>query len=348
MKSLVVKPGQSLSHSFDPSEKGEWIRVKADKETQLSFSLAYTDGKNKMNQSPGLFTGLAKVGDKTASGGLLHSLGGNTRRLGMLTSNGYYEMDSTMQLERKEGSEFEGFIREKLKIPAEFAKLEDSSYLIVDVKGRRWRLPVGNPLYSQLMKEQALRICREVVTERDLFNCGGTFYELPAENADGYAKIRPISSHDLWINDYASYRGMMILSGVNPGQAKGNGHIFQSPDGKAALWAGVIDDLWKLGKPVGRGAAWYNTPVTAGQSSDPYLFGGYHKRSLSLSTSTNKQTRVRIEIDPTGENSWFTYMEKVLPPNGKFEHVFPEKIQGKWIRFTSVDDGVVTAKLVYE
>jgi hypothetical protein len=42
----------------------------------------------------------------------------------------------------------------------------------------------------------------------------GTFYELPAENADGYAKIRPVATHNYKINDYASYRGMMILTGV--------------------------------------------------------------------------------------------------------------------------------------
>jgi hypothetical protein len=24
-------------------------------------------------------------------------------------------------------------------------------------------------------------------------------------------------------------------------------HIFRSADGKAILWAGVVDDLWKLG-----------------------------------------------------------------------------------------------------
>lgn len=65
-----------------------------------------------------------------------------------------------------------------------------------------------------------LRICREVATERDLFSCMGTFYELPAENADGYAKIRPVSTHNYRINDYASYRGMLVLTGVTPKMGK--------------------------------------------------------------------------------------------------------------------------------
>ena len=37
---------------------------------------------------------------------------------------------------------------------------------------------------------------REVVTERDLFNCAGTFYELPADNAGGFAMVRPIATHN--------------------------------------------------------------------------------------------------------------------------------------------------------
>jgi hypothetical protein len=69
-------------------------------------------------------------------------------------------------------------------------------------------------MYKDLTGQALLRICREVATERDLFSCMGTFYELPAENADGYAKIRPISTHHYRINDYASYRGMLLMTGI--------------------------------------------------------------------------------------------------------------------------------------
>lgn len=61
---------------------------------------------------------------------------------------------------------------------------------------------MGHKAYTELTGSLTLRICREVATERDLFNCHGTFYELPAENADGYAKIRPIASHSFRIHDY--------------------------------------------------------------------------------------------------------------------------------------------------
>ena len=88
-------------------------------------------------------------------------------------------------------------------------------------------------------------------TERYLFNCHGTFYELPTENAGGFAKIRPISSHKRLIADFASYRGLFVITGIETGTK--SPHIIRSDDGKVAVWAGAIDDLWKLGKPTGTG-----------------------------------------------------------------------------------------------
>ena len=149
--------------------------------------------------------------------------------------------------------------------------VEESSVLIVDDKGRRWRLPLGSSTYNKFTNSAQLRICREVATERDLFNCYGTFYELPAENADGFAKIRPVASHNFRINDYASYRGMLIMTGIDPKTGKDNPHIIFSVDRKAAVWAGVIDDLWKMGKPVGHGGPWKNSQVKAGEPSDPHI-----------------------------------------------------------------------------
>jgi len=119
-----------------------------------------------------------------------------------------------MKLVKKEDVETANFIREKFAIPSNVVTIDDASVLVIDDLGRRWRLPKGNENYSGLTDKGLLRICREVATERDLFNCAGTFYELPAENADGYAKIRPLASHDFRIHDYASYRGLLIITGL--------------------------------------------------------------------------------------------------------------------------------------
>jgi hypothetical protein len=219
---------------------------------------------------------------------------------------------------------------------------------VVDDLNRRWRLPKGNEKYTSLTNNAVLRICREVATERDLLNCSGTFYELPAENADGFAKIRPVASHNYRIHDYASYRGMLIMTGIDPKAAKGNGHIIVSGDGKAAVWAGVIDDLWKLGKPVGEGGPWKNTEVKSGEASDPYLIGFYDKRSLSLSHDAKQPVTFKIEVEPIGHGPWMLYKEVVVKPGESFSYAFPQTFQSRWIRFVTDKDCKATAWLKYE
>ncbi|MFN6050209.1 MAG: hypothetical protein ACK47R_05215, partial [Planctomycetia bacterium] len=153
-----------------------------------------------------------------------------------------------------------------------------------------------------------LRICREVATERDLFSVHGTIYELPAENADGFAKIRPISSHDFRIMDYCSYRGMLVMTGLKP-DAKASNHVVKSADGKAGLWLGVIDDLWKLGKPTGTGGPWLKQDVKANQPSDPYLLWGYDRRTLNLQNHSMENNTFKVQIDLTGEGLWVDHQQ---------------------------------------
>jgi hypothetical protein len=187
-----------------------------------------------------------------------------------------------------------------------------------------------------------------VATERDLFNCSGTFYELPAENADGFAKIRPVASHNYRIHDYASYRGMLIMTGIDPKAAKGNDHVIVSEDGKAAVWAGVIDDLWKMGKPTGEGGPWNNTTTKAGAASDPYLIGFYDQRSLKLSHNSKEAVTFKVEVEPVGHGPWMFYMEITVKPGESFDYTFPKTFQSRWIRFVSDTDCKTTAWLKYQ
>lgn len=183
-----------------------------------------------------IFKLIAQVSDEEATGGLIYGLGDNRRAMGMLALTykgseqsevGYYELTAEMKLVQKHDPVTLEFIREKFAIPENVVMINASSVLIVDDQGRRWRLPLEKEPYTGLTNNGALRIDREVATERDLFNCHGTFYELPAENADGFAKIRPVASHDFRINDYASYRGMLIITGIKPEGGKNNPHIIQ-------------------------------------------------------------------------------------------------------------------------
>jgi hypothetical protein len=192
-----------------------------------------------------------------------------------------------------------------------------------------------------------LRLCREVVTERDLFHACGTFYELPAENADGFAVIRPIASHGFAIADYASFRGLLVMAGIEANAAAGP-HVVRGDDGKAAVWVGTIDDLWRLGRPRGEGGPWKNAVVTAGVPSDPFLLWGFADRRLALEHSDAATVTMRVELDLTGTGLWVTHDTVVVPPGATGREIaFAPEVQARWLRVTADRDCTATAWLTY-
>lgn len=356
LKTVSLAAGESSFVEFDHNEPGEWIRVKANATAVATVSFNYSGEEKRPASASPLFKGIAKVTQDKTMGGLLYGLGNNRRTLGIsavtfedgkATNAGYYELDSQLNLIKKEDPQTHTFIQEKFAIPENVIDVEESSVLIVDDKNRRWRLPLGAKEYKQLTDAAQLRICREVVTERDLFHSCGTFYELPAENADGFAKIRPISSHDFRIHDYASYRGLLVMTGIEP-KAKAGEHIIRSDDGQAAVWVGVIDDLWELGKPVGHGGPWKNSRVKAGEPSDPYLIGFYDDRTLEISHDAQEAVTFFIETEPIGHGPWMLYKKMTVKPGETFNHQFPDNFQARWIRFTADKDCMVTTWLEYK
>lgn len=357
LKSVAVKAGEAVNVPFEINEKGEWVRVQSDQPTKATVHFSYAEKDGRDATSDKIFEGLADVAANNTSAGLLWGLGNNRRALGILAGTvtdegfeeiGYYELDAAMNLVRKEDRETASFIREKFTIPKDVISIDDASVLIVDDDGRRWRLPKGKEKYSALTGKGLLRLCREVATERDLLNCAGTFYELPAENADGFAKIRPVASHNFRIYDYASYRGLLVMTGLKEDLPENDEHLIWSDDGKAAVWAGVIDDLWKLGKPVGQGGPWKDSKVKANESSDAYLIGFYDKRSLKLSHQSDKPVQFKIEVEPIGHGPWMVYREVIVKPGETYEYQFPETFQSRWIRFVADKNCQATAWLEYQ
>lgn len=357
LQSIQVPFGEAALVEFPAEAAGEWIRARVSQATPgMTLSFHYTANDQRNTESPTIFEGLATTSQTEVLGGLLYGLGDDRRALGVAAhqfsnrakrSVGYYELDAQLNLVPKEDTATHTFIQEKFQIPNNVIAVEESSVLVVDDQGRRWRFPLGPAAFTPLTESASLRICREVATERDLFNCHGTFYELPAENADGFAKVRPISSHNLRIHDYASYRGLLVMTGLDPTVSRGE-HIIRSEDGAAALWAGAIDDLWKLGKPVGQGGPWKDTRVKAGEASDPYLIGFYDQKSLSLSHDALTSVSFRIEVEPIGHGPWMLYQDVTVKPGETFEHIFPAHFQARWIRFVADKDCRATAWLRYE
>ena len=355
LQTITIKADEAINIPF--TEKGEWVRVKVAQTTKTTVHFTYAQKELRPKAADPIFAGLAPIAASKIKAGYLWDLGDNRRKLGILvgeasdkgfTESGYYELDSLMHLEKKVDPVTATFIREKMIIPKDVISFDESSILIVDDQGRRWRLPKGNPKLETLTSNALMRICREVATERDLLNCAGTFYELPAENADGYAKIRPIASSNFRIFDYTSYRGMLILTGIDPQAVKGNPHIVSSDDGKAVVWAGVIDDLWKIGKPVGEGGPWKNSAVKAGIASDPYLIGFYDQRKLSISHQSKKPVTFTIQVEPIGHGPWMNYKMVTVAPGQSFNFTFPGSFQSRWIRFMADTDCNATTWLKYE
>ncbi|HSO88757.1 MAG TPA: hypothetical protein VLQ91_19545, partial [Draconibacterium sp.] len=356
MKTVEVAPESSQFVEFTENESGEWIRVSVNSATNATVSFNYTDEDERISFPAKMFDGIAETSETDVLGGLLYGLGNDRRALGISvvrfengveTETGYYELDVALNLVAKSDPETNSFIKEKFAIPENVVEFEESSVLVVDDKDRRWRLPLGNDAYKQLTNAAQLRICREVATERDLLNVGGTFYELPAENADGFAKIRPVASHNFRIHDYASYRGMLVMTGLNP-KVKAGEHVVVSNDGKAAVWLGAIDDLWEMGKPTGNGGPWKNSIIKADEPSDPYLIGFYDKRSLEISHESLETVTFKIEVEPIGHGPWMLYQEVTVKPGETFKHEFSANFQARWIRFVADANCTATAWLKYE
>ncbi|MFT4565845.1 MAG: hypothetical protein ACI9FN_000798 [Saprospiraceae bacterium] len=356
LMTISVQPRSCKQIEFESGAVGEWIRVTPKSKTKVTLSFNYSDHEDRSISASKMFDGLANVEESKAMGGLLYGLGDDRRALGISAMNfengktqttGYYELDVALNLVAKEDPTTDTFIKNKFAIPENVIQIEESSVLIVDDKNRRWRLPLGNKAFEPLINQAQLRICREVATERDLFNCAGTFYELPAENADGFAKIRPVASHDFRIHDYASYRGLLVMTGLQPDVQAGE-HIILSADGKTAVWLGVIDDLWKMGKPRGHGGPWKNSSVKAGVPSDPFLIGHFDKKTLELSHTSNESITFRIEVEPIGHGPWMLYREQIVETGTTFKHEFSDNFQARWIRFVTDKDCEATAWLKYE
>jgi hypothetical protein len=355
LNSIELGTGESINFQFDSGEKGEWIRVKTNVATTATATFNYSNGDKRSSIVSNIFEGLATVDSDILKGGLLFGLGDDRRSLGISTvkfnngekqETGYYELDAELNLVPKNDSETNSFIKEKFAIPKNVIEIKESSVLIIDYKKRRWRLPLGDSKYKELTDNAHLRICREVATERDLFNCHGTFYELPAENADGFAKIRPVASHNYRIHDYASYRGMLVMTGINEEAEQGE-HIIKSEDGNAAVWVGVIDDLWEMGKPTGHGGPWKNSKVQADIPSDPYLIGHYDKKTLELSHNLNRTVEFIIEIESIGHGPWMIYKKVTVGADVTFKYEFPRSFQARWIRFVANKDCKATTLLRY-
>ncbi len=347
IRSIEVAPGEAQWLELGADIQGEWIRLRADRDCSNATAwFLYSSEDKRPTENAALFDGLAMGSSKNALGGYLRTRGGVRKTLGLLSAihgGATYEIDADLNIVPKDDPELANELDGVTNTPQGILQNDNASAIYKDPQGRTWRLP---RLDGSFADAADARIAREICTERDLFNCGGTFYELPAENAGGIAKVRPVATHGLRIQDYGSYRGLLVMTGIDGG--KNNPRIVRSSDGQAALWLGVADDLWQLGKPSGKGGPWMKTQVRADISSDPFLMTGFDRKQLDLSNEGDKETTITLEADMTGDGHWALVKKYQLKPGETLEHTFPAWFQACWARLVSSNDTVATAQFTYE
>lgn len=336
--------------------RAEWVRIIPRKDVKNFTAHFDMSNPDKRSRTPDkIFDGIGTDKENSATAALLWGMGGGTRKLAVIPYKlgananaeqiGAYTLNWKMELAPEKMPKNEKRAKETAYEPKSIS-YDGNSVLIIE-DGKRYRLPINKP-FPIKNAFGSPRVAREVATERDLLNCGGTFYELPAKNAQGMAKVRPIASHNLDIFDFCSYRGLMLISGMKSSAVDMKSpHIIVSKDKKFALWAGIIDDLWKLGKPVGEGNVWQRKDVSKGELSDPFLLTAYDKKSVEI--KSDEDISITLEIDVDGTGLWLPYQTLEIKGGKTFSKSFGETFRGYWVRAKALNDASnVSVKFIYE
>lgn len=327
---------------FPKNFSANWVRIRTNQDCIASaffhFSSKGYSGTDTM------FATLADIDDDTTEvqTALIRPAGHNKNLQVLTISNGskkYEEVNEKIQFILSP-ADSSGQMEKVLNLKKEF-EIDDASVMIKDRTGT-FRLPKTSAAYDQPFASGWPREKRELESQRFMLNAHGTLYEVGRES--GFAAIRPITTHKKKIFDFCTWRGLLVISGTKK-NAKPDGHFFSNNNQTSGLWFGAIDDLWKLGKPVGEGGVWKSTNVKASVPSLPYLMTGYDKKKISL--SANEDVTVTLEVD-VDHNGWHPYKKIKLAAGKVIEHVFPDGFSAHWIRAIADKDCMATAWLVYE
>lgn len=371
-KTFQLKGEEYRDFIFPENVKGEWIRLKALTDGQVSFVLHYTTERFVSGEKfAKLFTGLAEVG--TADEILTAKLYSNrcnynmscyasVMKNGSVVDKGEFEFrkftfdfapgivepQASRALETKvhyfKQAQFDAKVVDK-KLMKDLWSVDEASVILHTSEGDL-RLPKGNPAFDTM---KSARCVREVESERELANIHGTFYELPLIHVGKeplFKMMRPVSSHNYYIDDYNTWNGLLALSGVRR-DARTSNSVYINKEKTAGLWFGSIDDLWKLGKPVGHGGPWMNTSVKSGVLSDPYLMTGYDKKTLTLKADRDVTVTLWLSVSHYLKEK-VKSKEFVLKAGEEMTYVFPEGFSAHWACLSADKDCRATAQFLYE
>lgn len=351
LKEIKVAAEGYEHHTFAADTPGEWIRVTADRDCHATVKFDYRSAnKNDGVKSAEIFASLPQYKEGTKAPGIKIWPASNHRGLEIVANidgvDDVYLVDENLKfILPQKPKVVPSDLNTKLAFATDYRV--DASSVIVEAKGQRFRLPLGA---SFAPGEH--RAVREAVSERHLADIAGTWYEIPRiegtdKHGQEWRKIKPVSTHGRAISDFATWRGLFVIAGVDP-NGKKDGHLFTDADQKIGLWFGAIDDLWKFGKPRGKGGPWKDTAVKVGEASDPYLMTNYDKKTLTLKHDAKQPVSFTIEVDLYNNGIFRTYTTVEVPAGEPLIIKFPAGYQAHWVRLVPKQACTATAEFVYE
>ncbi len=326
---------------FPTDFSANWIRIKSNKDCIASAFFHFT-GKGHTSVDPmfNAIAGIDEPGEVQANLIRPAKYNKNLQVLPIGTSHKKYtEVNEKLDFIRPAADSTDP-METMLGLTKDF-EIDEASVIVKDKTGI-YRLPKTSAVYDQPFAFGWPRGKRELESERYMLNAHGTFYEVGRES--GFAAIRPIATHKKKIVDFCTWRGLLVISGTKI-NAKKDGHYFDETDHSNGLWYGAIDDLWKLGKPIGEGGVWKNSTVKANIASIPYLMTGYDEKKVTLSSDKDVVMTLEVDVDLTG----FHEYKKIKVPAGKsIGYVFPDGFSAHWVRVTADNDCKATAWFTYQ
>ena len=353
-----------LARIYGDNATGEWIRLTADRACRASayFHLAAGDRPDSEGAEK-IFDVLASSKSPTASQGGLIRPAARNRNLqffahtwsasGTAGKQTGYEVDEALHFSTPAQTEpAEADL--VLLTPKQELLADAASAIVVNFDGKRYRLPVADRALLADGTAGKVRVTRELISERSVANIAGTFFEVPRPETPrkevlDFRRIKPIASHHKRIEDFCTWRGLLVMSGCRP-DAMPDGRYFSAGANLPGLWFGCVDDLWKLGKPIGDGGPWMETLVKAGVPSDPYLITGYDRKSLILYHTAAEPVDFAVEVnysDRSGFDEWRSFATFNVPSGEKFHYDFPAGYGAHWLRISTNHDCTATAQCAY-
>jgi hypothetical protein len=350
-KTLSVPASGYAWHVFPPDFAACWVRLRPARDCVATAYFHCASPRDARTGEDAIFAAVAKAPDAApVCAGLIRPAGHNTHLQflaqvtgadGRVREAGYWEVDEAMKFHRVEPGRADE-VRKVAAVRCDFDV--DAASVILTYGGRRWRLPKGDASFDRPLATGWPRGIRECQSERYLVNVHGTLYEMPRDT--GVPHIKPVCTHNRRIVDFCSWRGLLVVSGTRR-DARPDGQYFASADGEVGLWFGQVDDLWRLGRPVGRGGPWHRTPVKADTPSEAYLMTGFADKTVELSHDAAGEVRFTVEVDFLGTGQWERYATMAVPAGRTLRHEFPAGFGAHWVRLRAGRNCLATARFLY-